>query len=462
MGNESSEKRKLIKERGSGMSDSSLIKPLLHGNYPVINYGEGIFLYDRSGKEYLDASSGAITANIGHGVEEIRAAAYRQMGKVSFVYRSQFTSEPAEELASKLSEMTDGEMKYCFFVNSGSEATETALKIALQHWQEKEFHKKNRIISRWMSYHGITLGALSMSGHTQRRERFVSLLEEYPSVSPPYCYRCPLGLRSTDCGLACAEELLTMIRRIGKENIAAFICEPVIGAAGAAIPSPPGYLERIREICTEHEILLISDEVMTGVGRTGEMLGCRQAGITPDIVALGKGMSGGYTPIAATLATESVIEPIKNGSGVVMSGHTFSANPLSAAVSLEVLSYIEKNSLFQNVLSKGTYLFAKLEALQKKYPMIGDIRGKGLLIGIEFVKDAITKEPFERSKDVAGLIVKKAQENGLLLYPAQAGIDGIIGDACLIGPPLTITEKECDELIKRFERTLEDVCRMLA
>ena len=454
--------RELLAERGLAMSDSSLIKPLLHGNYPVIDFGEGIFLYDQSGKEYLDASSGAITANIGHGVEEIRSAAYKQMGKVSFVYRSQFTSEAAEGLASKLSEMTDGEMKYCFFVNSGSEATETALKIALQHWQEKGLPRKNRIISRWMSYHGITLGALSMSGHAQRRERFVSLLEEYPSVSPPYCYRCPLGLKSENCGLACADELLTMVRRIGKENIAAFICEPVIGAAGAAIPSPPGYLKRIREICTEHEILLISDEVMTGVGRTGEMLGCRQAGIVPDIVALGKGMSGGYTPIAATLATEYVIDPIKKGSGLVMSGHTFSANPLSCAVSLEVLSYIEKNGLFRNSLDKGGYLLAKLEALQKKYPIIGDIRGQGLLIGIEFVKDPVTKEPYERSKDVSGLIVKQAQENGLLLYPAQAGIDGVIGDACLIGPPLTITEKECDELINRFERTLADVCRMIA
>ena len=315
----------------------------------------------------------------------------KQLDKVAFVYRSQFTNEPAEQLANKIDEMTSQGLKYSFFVNSGSEATETALKIAVQYWQEMGEPRKTRIISRWMSYHGITLGALSMSGHSARRDRFVSLLESFPSISPPYCYRCPFNKSYPSCNLMCAEELQSMIRKIGKENIAAFICEPVIGAAGGAIPSPEGYLQRIKQICEQNDILFISDEVMTGIGRTGAMLACEHGDIEPDIVALGKGMSGGYTPIAATLVSEKVMEPIRKGSGSIMSGHTFSANPLSCAAALAVISYIEKNNIVQHVEQKGIMLQMELAKLQKKYSFIGDVRGKGLLLGLEFVQNTDDK-----------------------------------------------------------------------
>ncbi|MGN1387065.1 MAG: aspartate aminotransferase family protein [Bacillus sp. (in: firmicutes)] len=436
------------------MKASSLIKPLLHHTYSMIDYGKGVFLFDEDGKDYLDASSGAITANIGHGVDEIKEAIVNQLEKVSFVYRSQFTNEPAELLAQKIDELTGQGLKYSFFVNSGSEATETALKIALQHWQEKGQPRKTRIISRWMSYHGITLGALSMSGHTVRRERFVSLLESFPSVSPPYCYRCPFNQTYPSCNLLCADELQSMIRKIGKENIAAFICEPIIGAAGGAIPAPDGYLQKLKQICERNDILFISDEVMTGVGRTGSMLACEQWDIVPDIVALGKGMSGGYTPIAAALVSEKVMEPIFNGSGSVMSGHTFSANPLSCAASLAVISYIEKNNIMQQVKQKGILLKTELAKLQSQYTFIGDVRGKGLLLGLEFIQDSQTKEPFERELEFCNNIVEIAHQHGLLLYPAQAGIDGVIGDAVIVAPPLTITFAEIHELIRRLDQTL--------
>ncbi|MBD3109845.1 aspartate aminotransferase family protein [Bacillus sp. AGMB 02131] len=433
---------------------SSLIKPLLHHTYSMIDYGKGVFLYDEDGKDFLDASSGAITANIGHGVEEIKEAIVKQLEKVAFVYRSQFTNEPAEQLALKIDELTSRGLKYSFFVNSGSEATETALKIALQYWQEKGQPKKTQIISRWMSYHGITLGALSMSGHTVRRDRFVSLLESYPSISPPYCYRCPFNQSYPSCNLLCATELQSMIRKIGKDNVAAFICEPVIGAAGGAIPAPDGYLQKLKQICEQNNVLFISDEVMTGVGRTGTMLACEQWDIVPDIVALGKGMSGGYTPIAAALVSEKVMEPILNGSGSVMSGHTFSANPLSCAASLAVISYIEKNNIMQQVKQKGVLLQTELKKLQTKYAFIGDVRGKGLLLGLEFVQCAHTKQPMERELNFGNAIVEIAHQHGLLLYPAQAGIDGVIGDAVLVAPPLTITFSEIHELIKRLDLTL--------
>ena len=212
------------------MEQSSLIKPFLGVAYPTISHGKGVYLYDKEGKDYLDASSGAVTSNIGHGVQEIVDAMVQQASQVSFVYRSQFTSEAAEKLARKIADLTNGKLPDSFFVNSGSEATETALKIAIQHWQEKGKPRKQKIISRWMSYHGITIGALSMSGHPIRRERFTALLESYPSVAPPYCYRCPYQLDHRTCGMACALELESSIRRIGADNIAAFICEPVIGA----------------------------------------------------------------------------------------------------------------------------------------------------------------------------------------------------------------------------------------
>lgn len=423
----------------------------------MIHYGKGVFLYDHEGKDYLDACSGAITVNIGHGVDEVKQAMVQQADQVSFVYRSQFTSEAAEGLADRLKQLTSKGLSDSFFVNSGSEATETAMKIALQHWQEKGQHKKMKIISRWMSYHGITLGALSMSGHTPRRERFTSLLESYPSVSPPYCYRCPYHQTYPNCQLQCAQELQTVINRLGKENVAAFICEPVIGAAGAAISPPPGYMVTIKQICEKNDILFIVDEVMTGVGRTGKMLACEHDAITADLVTLGKGISGGYTPIAATIVSEKVMQPIEEGSGSVMSGHTFSANPLSCAVAGAVIDYIEKNKVMEKVETKGQYLRKALERLQIAFPFIGDVRGKGLLLGLEFVQDAAGKTPFSRSLFFTKQMVETAQRHGLLLYPAQAGIDGVEGDAVIIAPPLTITNDEMDELLNRLKRTLTDM-----
>ncbi|WP_442594203.1 aspartate aminotransferase family protein [Neobacillus sp. D3-1R] len=438
------------------MEQSYLIKPMLDTNYPVIDYGKGVYLYDKEGKKYLDASSGAVTANIGHGVEEIIDAMHEQAKKVSFVYRSQFTSEAAEKLASKIAELTNGDLNWSFFVNSGSEATETAMKIAIQHWQEKGITTKTKVLSRWVSYHGITLGALSLSGHTGRRARFVPLLQDFPVIHPPYCYRCPYHLEAPGCGHLCAEELETVIKRIGANQIAAFIAEPVIGAAGGAITPPKDYFKKIKEICERNEILFIADEVMTGFGRTGKILASEHWGITPDIVALGKGMGAGYAPIAAALVSDHVMEPILSGSKSVMSGHTLSANPQSCAVSLAVLEYIEKNGIIDEVESKSCYLRNHLEKLKNEFEMIGDIRGKGLLIGIELVQNRELKTPFPRKMLATQKMIELAQNNGLLIYPAGAGIDGVNGDAIIISPPLTITKRELEELTRLLKKTFQD------
>ncbi|RXI96686.1 aspartate aminotransferase family protein [Anaerobacillus alkaliphilus] len=435
------------------MERSYLIKPILDAVYPTIDYGKGVYLYDKNQKDYIDGSSGAVTASIGHGVPEIIKAINDQANKVSFVYRSQFTSEPAERLAKKLSELTPGDLHWSFFVNSGSEATETAMKIAIQYWQEQGIFTKNKIISRFISYHGITLGALSMSGHVGRRERFIPLLEEFPSVSAPYCYRCPFKLTYPSCDLLCASELEKTIQRMGKQTIAAFIAEPIIGAAGGAIVPPEGYYQEIKEICERNDILFIADEVMTGIGRTGKMLAIEHWNVQPDIVALGKGMSAGYTPMAATIVSDRVMEPILQGSKVIMSGHTYSANPQSAAVSLAVLDYIEKLQLIDRGHMMGNYLLHKLATLANEFSFIGDVRGKGLLIGIEFVYDKEKKIPIK----LATVVIQKAMEHGLLVYPSSAGEEGITGDAILISPPLVITKEEVDELVTRLKRALVEV-----
>lgn len=428
------------------MDRDYLIKPLLGQHYPMISHGKGVYLFDKDGNRYIDGSSGAITVGIGHGVEEIINVMTEQAKQVSFVYRSQFTSEPAEKLAKKLSDITQGDLNWTFFVNSGTEATETAMKLAIQHYQEKGMKGKNKILSRWMSYHGITIGALSMSGHPLRRQRFVPILEDYPSVSPPYCYRCPFGLEHPSCDLACASELETAIDRIGPEHIAAFIAEPIIGAAGGAIVPSKGYYQRIKAICDKYDILLISDEVMTGLGRTGKMFAMEHWGVQPDILTLGKGLTSGYTPMAATIASDRVIEPIMQGSKVVMSGHTFSANPLSAAVSLAVIEYVEKHNLVQAAKEKGNYLMNKLQGLKEEFPFIGDVRGKGLLIGIEFIHD-IKSSSF----------IQKVMNKGLLLYPSVAGKNGKEDCAFMIAPPLTITHGELDELLQILTESLKEL-----
>lgn len=441
------------------MKRSFLIKPMLDDDYPTAKYGKGIYIYDENDKQYLDGSSGAVTAGIGHAVPEIIEAMHAQAQKISFVYRSQFTTEEAERLAEKLSHIEfikDGE--YCsFFVNSGSEATETAMKIAIQYWQEQGKPTKNKVISRWTSYHGITMGALSLSGHSERRKRFVSLLDDLPTIHAPYCYRCPFAESFPGCQLKCASELEGAIQRLGADQIAAFIAEPIIGAAGAVIVPPEGYYERIKEICERYEILFIADEVMTGIGRTGKMLAMEHWDVKPDIIALGKGMSAGYTPIAATLVSEEVMKPIRQGSKVIMSGHTYSANPQSAAVALAVLDYIERHHLVEEAAENGAYLLNELQKLAKNYPIIGDVRGKGLMAGVEFVSNFFSKYPFSKNVNLTYRIVATARDKGLLIYPASAGIEGGDGDAVIISPPLTIKKHEIDQLIHIFRDTIEEV-----
>ncbi len=442
-----------MEEGVAAMDREYLIKPMLDRKYSAIQYGRGVYLYDAAGNKYLDGCSGAVTASLGHGVQEIGEAMAEQAQKVSFVYRSQFTSEPAERLAQALSELAPGGEYWSFFVSSGSEATETAMKIAIQHWQEKGRPNKYKILSRQMSYHGITLGALSMSGHVLRRKRFTPLLEDFPVVAAPYCYRCPFQQTYPSCGIKCASDLEVAIRRIGADQIAAFIAEPIVGAAGGAVVPPPRYYNEIKAICDRYEVLFIADEVMTGIARTGKMFCIEHWGVEPDLIALGKGMSAGYTPMAATLVSDRVMAPIVAGSKSIMAGHTYSANPQSAAISLAVLQYIDKHKLVNAAVNKGRYLRDKLDRIAQKFTIIGDVRGSGMLLGLELIADQATKASFAVERQVTSRMIELAFRNGLLIYPAGGGLDGT-GDAIIIAPPLVITKEEIDELAEKMEQTL--------
>lgn len=441
---------------------TNVIKPDLLKEYPIVSYGKGIYLYDIDGKCYIDGCSGALAANIGHGNISIAKAMKAQASKVAFTYRAQFANEPSEELARLLAYYAPGDLNWTFFVNSGSEATETAMKIAIQYWQEKGYLTKNRILSRWMSYHGITLGALSLSGHKARRKPYVQILHDYPVAMPPYCYRCPLGQHHPECNLLCASELERAVQLIGSENIAGFIFEPVIGASGGAIVPPEGYYEKIVEICNRQNILLIADEVMTGFGRTGKMFAVEYWGIEPDIMVIGKGLSGGYAPIAAAMVSDRIVRTIANGTGSIMSGHTYSANPLCSAVAYAVINYMLSNQVIDKVGKTAKHMEKKLYELANKYPMVGNIRGLGLMWGLELVRNVITKEPFDNSLGISGMVINQAMKNGLLIYNASGGFLDSAGAAFMVAPPLVIRKKEIDLLINLLNLTLSQVEEQLA
>jgi adenosylmethionine-8-amino-7-oxononanoate aminotransferase len=413
------------------------IQPLLNKQYLKASAAKGVYITDENGKQYLDGSSGAVTSSLGHSHPKVLAAMHRQMDKLQFVYRSQFGSNEAEELADRLFALSMQQRHTrTFFVNSGSEAIETAMKTALQYWQEIGQLEKTRFISRWKSYHGITTGALSLSGHPLRRKRFEKTLEKYPALH--------YDLEATTVEEQ-MNELVSVIEKSGAHTIAAFVAEPIVGAAGTALTPHDGYYQAARRVCDQFGILFIADEVMTGLGRTGKWFGMEHWDTIADIVAVGKSLGAGYAPIAATLMTEAVYEPIRAGSGLIMSGHTYSANPLSCAAASAVLTVVAEDALLENTLQKGAYIKEHLMALGREFPFITTVRGKGLLMGIEF------------DPGVPGLQAKCIDQCfalGLLVYPSAGGPHGRDENGILVAPPLIINSGETDELLDKLGSAL--------
>ena len=417
-----------------------LIQPALGKQYPVARAAAGVWITDTAGKKYLDGSSGAVTCSLGHSHPRMLDAIASQSRELQFVYRSQFSSRPAEMLAEKLSNWSAGGVyQHTFFVNSGTEAIETAMKIAWQYWQESGEPAKRHFITRRKSYHGITLGALSLSGHPLRRNRFEDLLEPYPLLTSDLM---------NDSVEHQSSELQQAIDRLGASTIAAFVAEPVVGAAGAAIHPPHGYYEKIKEVCQKNNILFIADEVMTGLGRTGTRFGLDHWNSHADVVAIGKSLGAGYAPIAATLMTKEILEPIQHGSGLIMSGHTYSGHPLSCGIALEVLKVIDEQDLLKNVRSRSEELFKGLRNLQAKHSIIKSVQGKGLMTGIEL------------DPSIHGLqqrLISKCFENGLLIYPSVGGTEGKDENGILITPPFIISTEEMDQLITLLDKSINEL-----
>ena len=432
-----------------------------HTSYelPISSYGDGCYIIDNNGKKYLDASCGAAVSCLGHSDKSVQEAIIKQTEKLAFAHTSFFTSEPAEELANLLSKNSPIGLDKVYFVSSGSEAIEASLKLAKQYFNEIGKPKKHRVISRKQSYHGNTLGALAVGGNIWRRSFFEDLLLETSLISPCYKYRHQDSSESEiQYGLRIANELEDEIIRVGPENVMAFIAEPVVGATAGALTAVEGYFQRIREICTKYNVLLILDEVMCGMGRTGSLFACDDEKIIPDIITIAKGLGAGYQPIGAMICQNFIYEAIAKGSGFFQHGHTYLGHPVACAASLAVLKKLLNNNFPDQVKEKGKYLQKNLEITLGQNQYIGDIRGRGLFRGIEIVKNRETKEPFSKDLNIAGKIKKKALDLGLICYPMQGTVDGIIGDHILIAPPFIIDENEVDEISQKLKSTIELVC----
>lgn len=433
-------------------NESALLKPVVDGQYRSAVRGRGVRLFDDEGNSYIDGSSGAMTANIGHGRSEVADALQEQAGQLAFSYRSQFTNPPAEELARRITALAPGDLNYAFFVNSGSEASEYAIRAAVSYWQRRDRPEKTAIVSRHVSYHGMSMGALSMSGHNDRRPDYGDLLHTFPSAPPAHAYRFALpGETEAEYSDRAAGEFEAAIIAAGADSVAGVIVEPIVGAAGGVLVPPRGYLTRLREICDRHEILLIVDEVITGMGRTGEWFACIDEGIVPDILLLGKGLSAGYTPMAGAVLREHLVEQFRRGTGTAPFGHTFSGNPLGAAACLAVLDVIESEHVLENVRVRGGQVEAGLQSLKDRYDFIDDVRGRGLLWGFEFVLDRTGKRPPLAECNASTKFTDICFESGLIVYPA--GI-APMNNAVILAPPLTIDSDEVRDLLELLDSAL--------
>jgi adenosylmethionine-8-amino-7-oxononanoate aminotransferase len=443
------------------MRDEAVFPRSFLKTYPRAVRGEGCFVYTSDGRRYLDASGGAAVVSIGHGVQEIGRAMAEQAARLAYVHSSQFHTATVETLAERILALAPKGMQRggrVYFTTGGSEATEAALKLVRQYWIEKGNKKRWRVVSRWQSYHGSTLGALSVSGNARRREPFAPMMADWGHIPPCYCYRCPLGLHYPECNVDCADELDRMLDRDGADDVAAFIFEPVVGATLGAVAPPEGYVQRIAEICRRRGILLIADEVMTGMGRTGRPFAVEHWGVTPDVILVGKGIASGYAPLGAVIVAGHVVEAFSRGTGSFLHGFTYDAHPVAAAAGNAVLDYIEREKIFERVAPAGREVLAALEPL-KEMPVVGDIRGMGLLFGIEFVRDARTREPFPPDARVAARIQEDALDAGVMTYPIQGCVDGIRGDHILLAPPFMIRAQEIRILAEGLERAIADLDR---
>lgn len=423
--------------------------------YPTAVAGDGPYIIDSEGKRYLDGSCGAAVSCLGHSNQEVRDAITQQVNKLAYAHTSFFTTDAQEKLADFLVSKAPKGLDKVYLVSGGSEAMEAAIKMASQYWQEVGKKSKTRIIARWQSYHGNTMGALSAGGNKMRRAQFQSLLIEMSHIDPAYEYRYREEQETEEqFGLRMANQLEAEIKKLGAENVAAFVAEPVVGATLGCVAAPKGYFKRIREICDKYEVLLILDEVMCGMGRTGTLFAAEQEGITGDLIAIAKGLGAGYQPIGALMVQGYIHEAIKAGSGFFQHGHTYLGHAVACAASLKVQEIIQRDNILHNVQTTGAALKHALEQEFGNHEFVGQIRGRGMFIGLEFVQDKATKKPFDPSLKLNALIKANSLNEGLCVYGMPGTVDGRNGDHIMFATPFIITQEHVGEIVDKLRHGL--------
>jgi adenosylmethionine-8-amino-7-oxononanoate aminotransferase len=430
-------------------------------DFPIIVRTEGIYLYDADGRRYIDGSGGSsVVTSIGHGVSEIPQVMYEQARAFSFYPAHAFTNQPFLDLSDLVVSLAPGKLKdrsRVWVTCTGTDATDDAVRLARQYWVERGKPSKHQIVTRWQAFHGNNIAVAGFSGLSSRRKIFAPMFVDSPHIPPAFCYRCQLEQTFPECNLLCARMLETTIRQQGPENIAAFIAEPVVGAALGCAPAPDGYFQTIREICDRYDILFIADEVMTGWGRTGKLWGIDHWGVTPDIVATAKGMTAGYTPLSAVIARDDLWAVLESNHSPFKAGHTLNANAVSCAGAIAVIRYSLDHDLTGNAAARGEQALVGLRQLMAKHASIGDVRGRGLMFGFELVKDRVTKEPLAPGLKVSSLLEQAALRHGLVTYPCTGTVDGVLGDMVLMAPPLVITSEQMGDLLGILDLAIGEV-----
>ncbi|NVK33506.1 MAG: aspartate aminotransferase family protein [Rhodobacteraceae bacterium] len=427
---------------------------------PVLEQAKGVYMWDKSGKRYLDGSSGAMVCNIGHSNKHVLAAMRAQMEKSTFGYRLHFETEPAEKLAEMTAKLAPKGMEKVFFVSGGSEAVESAIKLARQNAVAKGESQRWKVISRHPSYHGGTLGALALTGYAPLTAPFDPMIRPMPKISAPRAYQDGLDPEAEATGLHYANMLEEKILQEGPQTVLAFIVEPVGGASTGALVPPVGYMKRIREICTKHGVLLIHDEVMSGGGRTGKFFAAEHWDVEPDIIAISKGFGAGYAPLGAMIARDEIVENVLNDGGF-LHGFTYAGNPLACAAGFAVLEEIERQNMVENADKIGDQLRQGLKSLQQKYEVIGDVRGKGLLLAFEFVADRHSREPLPKDLNAYNALVDIAYDKGLIIYSRRTR-GGYEGDHFLVCPPMITTSEQVSEIIEKLDQSIAEFQNMIS
>ncbi|NRP75059.1 putative aminotransferase [Ensifer psoraleae] len=428
----------------------------IHAKLPTADGGHGVYLVDTAGRSYIDASGGAAVSCLGHGHPDVIAALHTQADRLAYAHTSFFTNAPAEALADQLIESAPAGISHAYFVSGGSEAIEAALKMARQYYLETGQPGRRNIIARRQSYHGNTLGALAAGGNEMRRTQFHPLLIETHHIDPCFAYRFQEpGETDEAYAVRAAQALEDKVLELGPETVMAFIAEPVVGATAGAVPSLADYFQRIRAICDRYGILLILDEVMCGMGRTGTLHASAQDGIVPDLMTIAKGLGGGYQPIGAVLLNQRIFDAFANGSGQFQHGHTYICHPMACAAALAVQEVIARDNLLANVRTMGAYLSRRLDERFGNHPHVGDIRGRGLFMGVELVEGRSTKAPFEPDLKLHARVKREAMARDLLVYPGGGTIDGVRGDHVLIAPPFIIDAATVNTVVERLGEAID-------